>query len=110
MLAIGLLVLLITFDLDTAVENPAAPAAQSVRPKLTITNMNPLQVAGSGFKARERIVLSVGQRRKAVTADARGRFSVGFGRAMCSAGTILAVGSKGSRAAVRLPRTVCAAP
>ena len=110
MLAIGLLVLLITFGLGTAVENPAAPAAQSARPKLTIASMNPLRVAGSGFKARERVVLSVGRRRKAVTADARGRFTAGFGRAMCSGGTILAVGSRGSRAAVRLPRTVCAAP
>jgi hypothetical protein len=109
-LAIGLLVLLVTFGLGAAVENPAAPAAQSVRPKLTITSMNPLRVAGSGFKARERVVLSVGQRRRAVTADARGHFTAGFGRAMCSGGTILAVGSKGSRAAVRLPRTVCAAP
>jgi hypothetical protein len=109
-LVIGLIVLLITFGLDAAVESPAAPAAQSARPKLTITNMNPLQVAGRGFKPRERVVLSVGQRRRAVTADAGGRFSVRFGRAMCSGGTISAVGSKGSRAAVRLPRTVCAAP
>jgi hypothetical protein len=109
-LVVALLVVLITFGVNAAVERPAAPSAQSARPKLTITRMNPLQVAGSGFKARERVVLSVGQRRRAVTADARGRFTARFGRAMCSGGTILAVGSKGSRAAVRLPRTVCAAP
>jgi hypothetical protein len=109
-LAIGLLVVLITFGVDAAVERQAAPSAQSARPKLAITSMNPLRVAGSGFKARERVVLSVGRRRRAVPTDARGRFTAGFGRAMCSGGTILAVGSKGSRAAVRLPRTVCAEP
>jgi hypothetical protein len=109
-LVVGLIVLLITFGMDAAVEDPAAPAAQSARPKLTITSMNPLKVAGRGFKARERVVLSVGQRRRAVTTDTRGRFTARLGRAMCSGGTISAVGSKGSRAAVRLPRTVCAAP
>jgi hypothetical protein len=109
-LVIGLLVLLIAFGVDSAVESPAAPSTQSARSRLTIATMNPLHVAGSGFKARERVVVSVGRRRRAVIADARGRFTVWFGRAMCSGGTITAVGSKGSRATVRLPRTVCAEP
>jgi hypothetical protein len=102
-----LLLLLTSASLEPAVESPAVASA---RPSLTITTMNPLHVVGRGFKASERVVVSVGPRRRTATADRHGRFSVRFGRAMCSGGTILAVGSKGSRVAVRLPRTVCAAP
>jgi hypothetical protein len=109
-LVIGLLVLLITFGLDAAVDNPVAPSAQSARARLTITTMNLLQAAGRGFEAGERVVVSIGTRRRAVTAEAHSRFTARFGRATCSGGTITAVGSKGSRAVVRLPRTACAAP
>jgi hypothetical protein len=109
-LVIGLLLLLIAFGVDGAVESPAAPSTHSVRPTLTIPTMNPLQVVGRGFRARERVVVSVGPRRRTVIADMKGRFTARIGRAMCAGGTIVAVGSKGSRAIVRLPRTVCAAP
>jgi hypothetical protein len=109
-LLIALILLLITVGLDAGVETPAAPSAQSARPRLTIATMNPLHVVGNGFKSRERVAVSVGPRRREATADASGRFTVRFGRAMCTSGTITAVGSKGSRAVAHLPKTLCAEP
>lgn len=110
MLLIGLLVLLVTFGLDTSVQSPTAPSVQSARPRLTIATMNPLRVLGRGFKPREGVAVSVGPRRRETTADAGGRFTVRFGRAMCASATIKAVGSKGSRATLSMPKTLCAEP
>jgi hypothetical protein len=109
-LLIVLIVLLVTLGLDTGVGSPAASSEQWTRTRLTIVRLNPLEVVGRGFKAGERVVVSVGPRRRAVTAGPRGRFKVRFNRALCIGPTVLAVGSKGSRAAINLPKTVCAEP
>jgi hypothetical protein len=105
---IGLLVLLITFGLGEAA--PEANTAQTARPTLAITDMQPLSISGRGFKANERVVVSIGPRRRAVTADGRGRFAVRFARVSCASGTVRAVGSKGSRAAAHFPKTLCIEP
>jgi hypothetical protein len=63
-LVIGLLVLLITFGLDAAVDNPAAPSAQSARARLTINDDEPLAGRRAGLQGRERVVVSIGTRRR----------------------------------------------
>jgi hypothetical protein len=85
-------------------------AATSVRPTLTITSMHPLEVIGRGFKPSERVVVSTATKRKTVTANSAGRFDVRFAGLKCAGATIVAVGSKGSRAATRPPRILCIEP
>jgi hypothetical protein len=109
-LLIALVVLLITFGVGRATESSTAPSTLAGRPALTIQSLNPLRVVGRGFKAGERVVVSVGPRRRAATADARGRFTVTFARARCTSGTIVAIGSRGSRAKVNVPHTLCFEP
>jgi hypothetical protein len=109
-LLIALVVLLLTFGLGTAAEDATAPSTLAARPALTIQSMNPVRVVGRGFKAGEHVVVSVGPRRRAATADARGRFIVTFARARCTSGTIVAIGSRGSRAKVNVPHTLCFEP
>lgn len=110
MLLIGLIVLLITFGVGTATESSTAPSRLTGRPALTIQSMNPLRVVGRGFKTGEHVVVSVGPRRRAATADTHGRFTVTFARARCTSGTIVAIGSRGSRAKVNVPHTLCFEP
>jgi hypothetical protein len=106
-LLIALLVTVVALGPDAI---HATPSAETKRPTLTIMTMNPLRVAGRGFKASERVTVSVGPRRRAATAGPRGGFTVQFGRARCTSGTIVAIGSKGSRAAVKVPNTLCFEP
>jgi hypothetical protein len=108
-LLIGLIVLLIMLGPDTATKSSTA-STPAGRPALTIQSMNPLRVSGRGFKAGERVVVSVGPRRQAAIADAKGRFTVRFARLRCTNGTIVAVGSRGSRAKVNVPNTQCFEP
>jgi hypothetical protein len=106
-LIIGLLVAVICLGHDTS---QAATNAAAARPALTIASANPLRVVGQGFKAGERVTVSVGPRRKTTNAGPRGGFMVRFARAKCTSGTIQAVGSEGSRAAARVPKTLCFEP
>jgi hypothetical protein len=106
-LLIGLLVAVVVLGSDAT---HATPSAETKRPALTIMTMNPLRVAGRGFEPSERVTVSVGPRRRSAVADARGRFTVRFGRVTCTSATILAAGSKGSRAAVSVPKTLCFQP
>ena len=109
MLLVALVIVLLTTGLEPASESSPAPAA-GTRPALRITGLNPLSVAGRSFKVGERVVLSVGRRRRGATATTRGRFLVRFSRARCIYGTVVAVGSRGSRASVVVPHTVCFQP
>jgi hypothetical protein len=106
-LLIGLVVAVVVLGSGTT---HAMPSVETKRPTLTIMTMNPLRVAGRGFKASERVIVSVGPRRKADTAGPRGRFTIQFGRTRCTSGTIVAIGSRGSRAAVKVPDTLCFEP
>jgi hypothetical protein len=106
---IGLLVVLITFGLGGAAqEERAAPA--TTRATLTVMDMSPLAISGRGFKSGERVAVSTGTARKSVTASASGRFVVRFGTVRCAATTIVAVGSKGSRATTKPPKILCVEP
>jgi hypothetical protein len=75
-------------------------------------------VVGSGFHARERVVVTVrtGARHwtKAVVTSARGAFTARFTLPIASAGcrgfSVVAVGSKGERVAWKSPPRPCANP
>jgi hypothetical protein len=109
-LLVALVIVLLTIGLEPASESSTAPAAGTARPALRIMGLNPLTVGGRSFKAGERVVLSVGPRRRTATATTRGRFLVRFSRGRCISGTVVAVGSRGSRASVLVPHTVCFQP
>jgi hypothetical protein len=77
--------------------SPASPS----RAELTIVRVQPLIVAGRAFKAGEKVSLSADGRRKTVTAGPRGGFKVSFPEmSACNGVTVVARGSKGSRASV----------
>ena len=88
-----------------AVTSPAA-----ARPTLAITNLEPLSVAGRGFKPGETVTVRFESRRKATTTTSAGRFVVRFANTGCDGGTIVAVGSKGSRAVANFSQLLCVAP
>ena len=89
-------------------------ASPTDRATLRLASTAPLKLRGSGFVARERIrvVVSSGGDRKTqrLRADAAGRFVVAFAEVTvgrCDGLSAEALGSRGSRAAVRLPHPVC---
>jgi hypothetical protein len=96
----------------------AAGSAGAARKPATlrITSHDPLVVRGAHFRASERVrvTANVGltvQRR--VVAGARGGFTVTFDQVpvdRCTGGFVRAVGSSGTRAAVKLPQLLCPPP
>ena len=71
------------------------------RASLRIISIEPVAVAGRGFKPRERVRVSADGWRKAVTVSARGGFKVVFPEAnVCNGFAAVARGSAGSRATV----------
>jgi hypothetical protein len=74
---------------------PAQQEASAGRVTLIVTSMSPLAVSGRGFESGERVAVSTGAR------------FVGLG---CAGATIVAVGSKGSRATTRPPKVLCVEP
>jgi hypothetical protein len=76
-----------------------------------VTRISPLTVSGRGFKSGERVTVSInGAGRRQVVATRAGAFSVRMGGGRCNGGTIVAVGSKGSRAAANFSQLLCVAP
>jgi hypothetical protein len=88
------------------------PKSVNARPALAVTRISPLTVTGRGFKSGERIALTLnGAHRKRVVATRAGRFNVRMGGAgRCNGGTIVAVGSKGSRAVANFSQLLCVSP
>jgi hypothetical protein len=91
-------------------------AAQERRAALRVVALQPLQLAGSGFLARESVRVTVSSEgdvtRRTVRATARGSFSVQFDTVTadrCSAGiTAVARGARGSFATAKvLPQPLC---
>lgn len=88
---------------------PASPPAKTTfgRASLSIKSMSPLTVAGSGFKPGESVRIS-GAGTKRVAASRRGAFSVRLpGVDPCGSLTIVAVGTKGSRASMNFSQLLC---
>jgi hypothetical protein len=89
-------------------------AGSSQRPSLRFTQTVPLHIAGSHFRAQERVritaTVSAASRTRRVRASGKGSFvavfSTGAGR--CSEVRVIAVGNGGSRATLkRLPSPAC---
>lgn len=88
----------------------------AARPALRPLDLNPLTLAGSGFRANERVTLLVAVppvvKTTRLRASARGRFRVVFrvkvGR--CDAAVVQAIGARGSRATFQHDAIGCATP
>lgn len=85
------------------------------RPALRLMGSATVDVRGTGFKPDERVRVVVTtrvRRAKRVVAGAAGRFSARFPRLHtdCYGLTVTAVGNKGSRAELKIPRGQCASP
>jgi uncharacterized protein YbjT (DUF2867 family) len=96
----------------------AAPASGAARPRVRLMDLTPASVAGTGFRGRERVLVTVtgssGRLRRAVVTSAGGAFVVRFARAVSTAGcnqlAISAVGAKGDRAYWKSPPKACGPP
>ncbi len=79
--------------------------------ELTLKSANPFVVSGRRFKSGETVRVSNNGATKRVRASRKGTFTVllaGIGG--CNSGSVTAVGSKGSRAALNFSQLVCPAP
>jgi hypothetical protein len=96
--------------LAAAVVVPSA-SASAAAPRIVIARSAPLVVAGSHFKAGERVTVSVGPSVRQVRTTRRGSFQASFAGVAfdrCSGGRIAAVGSLGDRAVLVQSRVMCA--
>jgi hypothetical protein len=87
------------------------PSASAAAPRIVIANTKPLIVAGSHFKARERVTVTFGESTRHVRANALGSFETSFGVVVvdrCSGWTIAAAGALGDRAVLVQARAKCA--
>jgi len=90
----------------------AAKPASTPAPALLLADRAPLVVRGVHFRSSERVRLSVaGVRRAAITATAAGTFVARLGQVRDDACTnpllVVAVGSAGSHAVLKLPQPEC---
>ena len=108
--------LVIAIALSLGLSGTAASGANGTsagKATLKLQGGAPLTLRGAGFVRAERVVVSVrsGQRRsKRVTANGRGGFVVTFPRISydrCDPLSALAVGSRGSRASLKMPPRGC---
>lgn len=91
---------------DTPSETRMEPATTSA--VLSVKSANPLTIAGRGFKPLESVRISSEGRIKRVRASKRGTFTVRLaGQDPCAGGTIVAFGSKGSRASLNFSQLLC---
>ncbi len=95
------------------------PAAWgSSRPQVRLMTFSPAKVAGTGFEARERVVVKVtggaNHLARAVMTSARGAFVARFARPLAATGcrqlVISAVGAEGDHAAWKSPPKPCGPP
>ena len=112
-----LLVLTVALLLAVSTVGPAS-TAPAAKPTLRLVAKSPAKLRGTGFKARERVrvtlVVDETSRVRTVRATTAGAFTATFeGMAAtdpCSAIGARAVGSRGSRAALKLPQRMCPMP
>ncbi len=102
---------------DSAKRKPAGALLGSPagRARLIPVSLAPLTVKGSGFKSGETVTVrstdNTVKTLRTVKASAAGSFVVRLGTSAdrCNGGTILATGSKGSKASLNFSQVVCAA-
>jgi hypothetical protein len=85
----------------------AAWGADARAPMLSLVRRQPLTIGGSGFRPAERVLVRAADARIRVRASRLGRFRAVLGGDRCTDGVVVAVGSRGDRAALRLPRALC---
>lgn len=85
-----------------------APAlgAGARQPALTVVHRTPLTVGGTGFRPVEKVTIRIAGSSLTVRASRLGGFQVTTAD-RCTNGMVMAVGARGSRAQLRLPRTLC---
>ena len=93
-----------------------ASARATTRPTLRLVDASPVAFRGTGFKAHERVRVSVYAGTRATrrtTAGLRGRFTVRFAGLdpnACAGFSAVAVGNEGSRASFKRAPGMCPAP
>jgi hypothetical protein len=91
---------------------PSGSRTTAARPSLAPVQQQPLTVKGTGFQPGEQLQLTAkGLRssRARATADGAGAFEATFhGLKQCDSVTVVAVGSKGSKARFNLSQIACA--
>lgn len=88
----------------------AAAPARSALPRLRLTSLSPVQVAGSRFLRGERVRVRYGTSLRIVRASPVGSFVAQFAvsRDPCNGPTLItAVGARGDAATLKLPARVC---
>jgi hypothetical protein len=91
-----------------ALSLPVAAGASGSSAHVSITTFSPFTVHGTGFRAYERVRVTVAARTtqwKTVTATRRGRFTTTFTRVAvghCGMYTVRATGNRGSKALLRV--------
>jgi hypothetical protein len=91
---------------ETQSAPPATTTAKTGRASLTMKSLRPLTVAGSGFKAAERVRIT-GAGTKTLTASRGGAFTTRLTGADPCGLTIVAMGSRGSRASLNFSKLLC---
>jgi hypothetical protein len=93
-----------------------ASARVATRPTLRLMDASPVVFRGTGFKAHERVRVSVyagARATKRVAAGVRGGFVVRFSNldpSACTGFSAIAIGNEGSRASFKRAPGVCPAP
>lgn len=83
--------------------------AQAMKPSLRVTASTPLKVRGDHFRSRESVRLTAGKQSLRANANGNGYFVVTIpGSSRCDTARVLATGSAGSYAVVKLlPSPAC---
>jgi hypothetical protein len=126
MALVALVALVVAFPLFTFGGLEAEPAPEAVPPtstplpkgtasngraSLRLSSMRPVTIVGSGFKPGERVRVSGVGPRRTVFASRRGGFVLRIRHAdPCASLSIVAVGSKGSRASLNFSQLLCVEP
>jgi hypothetical protein len=77
------------------------------QPALTLVHRTPLTVAGKGFRPVETVTIRTADASMRVRVSRLGSFQAQFSGDRCTNGTVVAVGVRGDRALLRLPRALC---
>jgi len=105
---------LVVLMLVGVIPSTATEPATLTRPTLALRSFGPVTIAGTRFRGREQVRVTVNRLRTVrVTADRTGRFTATFpGIRVPRCGTffVRAVGSAGSRASLELPLPECFEP
>jgi hypothetical protein len=96
--------LLVTVALGCSAGTAVGGSDSSPRPSLQIVRKAPLTVRGRGFHARESVRVSAAGRSRRVRANPDGAFVLTLGAQVdrCNAVHVLAVGTGGSRATLKI--------